>query len=225
MSGRILILGGGTIDYDFAKEYIQGQEFDAIVCADSGLDAAKKLGLDIDFLLGDFDSVQKDTLAGFMEANALHGGSTRFARYPAEKDYTDMHLILEWAVEQKPSGIIILGATGGRLDHLLANINILTLPLANNIPAYIIDRNNKLCLTGSRHVIKKEHNSPWKYISVYPLTDKVTGVSLSGVKYPLENALLEKGGSTTISNEFDEDASEAVISLDTGVLIIIQSGD
>lgn len=224
MAGKTLILGGGMVDYVFAKEYIQGQEFDTIVCADSGLDAAKRLGLDIDFLLGDFDSVQKDTLAQFMEENALHGNGTKFARYPSEKDYTDLHLILEWAVEQKPSEIIILGATGGRLDHLVANINILMLPLADNIPAYIVDRNNKLCLTGSRHVIKKEY-SRWKYISVYPLTDKVTGVSLSGVKYPLENAVLEKGGSTTVSNEFAENASEAVVSLDTGILIVIQSGD
>lgn len=224
MAGRTLILGGGMVDYAFVKEYIQGQEFDTIACADSGLDAAKKLGLGIDFLLGDFDSVQKDMLAQFMEENALHGGGTKFTKYPPEKDYTDMHLILEWAVGQKPSEIIILGATGGRLDHLVANINILMLPLAYNIPAYIVDRNNKLCLTGSRHVIKKEY-SRWKYISVYPLTDKVTGVSLSGVKYPLENAVLEKGGSTTVSNEFAVNASEAVVSLDTGILMVIQSGD
>ncbi len=108
MAGRTLILGGGVIDYGFAKEYIKGQKFGTIVCADSGLDAAIKLGLDIDFLLGDFDSVQKDTLARFMEENALDSSNTKFARYPAEKDYTDMHLILEWAVEQKPSEIIIL---------------------------------------------------------------------------------------------------------------------
>jgi len=224
MAGKTLILGGGTFDYAFAKEYIQGQMFDTVVCADSGLDAAKNLGLDIDFLLGDFDSVQKDTLAGFMEENALNGSNTKFARYPAEKDYTDMHLILEWAVEQKPSEIIILGATGGRLDHLVANINILMLPLANNIPAYIVDRHNKLCLTGNRHVIRRE-DGHWKYISVYPLTDKVTGVNLSGVKYPLEDAVLEKGGSTTVSNEFAKNASEAVVSLDTGILIVIQSKD
>lgn len=224
MAGRILILGGGIIDYGFAKEYIQGQKFDIIVCADSGLDAAKELGLDIDFLMGDFDSVHKDTLGRFMEENSLDGSNTKFARYPAEKDYTDMHLILEWAVEKKPSGIVILGATGGRLDHLIANINILMLPLENNIPAYIVDRNNKLCLIDSQYVIKREE-SRWKYISVYPLTDKVTGVSLNGVKYPLDNVELKKGGSTTVSNEFAADADKAVISLDTGILIVIQSGD
>lgn len=224
MAGRTLILGGGIIDYGFTKEYIKGQKFDTIACADSGLDAAKKLGLGIDFLMGDFDSVGEDTLDSFMKENPVCGSNTKFARYPVEKDYTDMHLILEWAVEKRPSEIIILGATGGRLDHLVANINILILPLKNNIPAYIVDRNNKLCLTDSQYIIKRE-DSQWKYISVYPFTDKVTGVTLSGVKYPLNNAVLKKGGSTTVSNEFATGSDKAVISLDTGILIVIQSGD
>ena len=207
MAGRVLILGGGTIDYGFAAGYLKDQEFDITACADSGLDAAKRLGIHIDFLLGDFDSVDKETLDGFMEETS--GGSTKFARYPAEKDYTDMHLVLEWAVGKKPSEIVILGATGGRLDHLVANINILLLPLKNNIPAYIVDKNNKLCLVNGR----------------YNITEEVSGLSLSGVKYPLDGVTVEKGGSMTVSNEFAEDAEEAVISLDKGILIVIQSAD
>lgn len=222
MAGRVLILGGGTIDYGFAAGYLKDQEFDITACADSGLDAAKRLGIHIDFLLGDFDSVDKETLDGFMEETS--GGSTKFARYPAEKDYTDMHLVLEWAVGKKPSEIVILGATGGRLDHLVANINILLLPLKNNIPAYIVDKNNKLCLVNGRYSIAR-NNAFGKYISVYPLTEEVSGLSLSGVKYPLDGVTVEKGGSMTVSNEFAEDAEEAVISLDKGILIVIQSAD
>lgn len=222
MAGRVLILGGGTIDYGFAAGYLKDQEFDITACADSGLDAAKRLGIHIDFLLGDFDSVDKETLDGFMEEAS--GGSTKFARYPAEKDYTDMHLVLEWAVYKKPSEIVILGATGGRLDHLVANINILLLPLKNNIPAYIVDKNNKLCLVNGRYSIVR-NNAFGKYISVYPLTEEVSGLSLSGVKYPLDGVTVEKGVSMTVSNEFAEDAEEAVISLDKGILIVIQSAD
>lgn len=254
MSGDILIIGGGTVSYSFAKEYIKHHKPGCVACADSGLDTAKKLGLSVDFLLGDFDSVKKETLGSFIE-ESLKDGSTRFEKYPPEKDYTDMHLILEWAVSQKPSGIVILGATGGRLDHLVANINMLMLPLENNIPAYIIDKNNKLCLVNGRYkdnrrsnsivtnssftnssftnsnltigkiTIKNKNNNYWKYISVYPLTEEVTGLNLSGVKYPLNNATVKKGTSMTISNEFAENAEEAVISLDKGILIVIQSRD
>lgn len=222
MAGRVLILGGGAIDYGFAAGYLKDQEFDSVACADSGLDAAKRLGIRTDFLLGDFDSVDKETLDSFMEETS--GNSTKFARYPAEKDYTDMHLVLGWVVERKPSEIVILGATGGRLDHLVANINILMLPLKNNIPAYIVDKNNKLCLVNSRYNIARE-DAFGKYISVYPLTEEVSGLSLSGVKYPLDGITLKKGGSMTVSNEFAEGAREVVISLDKGILIVIQSSD
>lgn len=224
MSGDILIIGGGTVCYSFAEEYIKHYKPGCVACADSGLDTAKKLGLSVDFLLGDFDSVQKETLGSFIE-ESLKDGSTKFEKYPPEKDYTDMHLVLEWAVSKEPSGIVILGATGGRLDHLVANINMLMLPLKNNIPAYIIDQNNKLCLVNGNFTIENKQNNYWKYISVYPLTEEVTGLSLSGVKYPLDNATVKKGTSMTISNEFAENAEEAVISLDKGILIVIQSKD
>ena len=222
MAGRVLIIGGGEIDYGFAGKYLKEHRFDSVACADSGLDAAKRLGLKAGFLLGDFDSVDKGTLGSFMEE--ARGNSSKFARYPAEKDYTDMHLVLEWVVDRKPSEIVILGATGGRLDHLVANINILILPLKNNIPAYIIDKNNKLCLVNGRYSIAKK-DAFGKYISVYPLTEEVSGLSISGVKYPLDGVTVKKGGSMTVSNEFAEEAEEAVISLGKGILIVIQSAD
>lgn len=234
MAGDILIIGGGMVDYGFAKEYITHHKPGCVACADSGLDTAKKLGLSVDFLLGDFDSVQKETLGSFIE-ESYKGDSKKFEEYPPEKDYTDMHLVLEWAVSKNPSGIVILGATGGRLDHLVANINMLMLPLQNNIPAYIIDQNNKLCLVNGRNnnsisangifTIENRQDNFWKYISVYPLTEEVTGLNLSGVKYPLNDATVKKGTSRTISNEFAEDASEAIISLDKGILMVIQSRD
>lgn len=223
MIGRTLIIGGGSIDYDFAKKYLIEQKFDSVVCADSGLDAAKKLGLNTSFLMGDFDSVKEETLSEFMETEVLNSG-TRYIQYPKEKDYTDMHLVLDWAVSQNPSEIVILGATGGRLDHFIANVNILMLPLKNNIPAYIVDKYNKLCLIDGEYQIKR--NNLWgKYISICPLTEKVIGVCLKGFKYPLVNETLEIGGSRTVSNEISSEADEAIISLTQGVLIVIESRD
>jgi len=224
MIGRTLILGGGKIDYSFAEEYLEGQKFDSIVCADSGLEAAERLGLNVSFLMGDFDSVDKNVLSGFLGKNSLDKKGTKYIKYPREKDYTDLHLALDWVVGQKPSGIIILGATGGRLDHFIANVNILMLPMKNNIPAYIVDPYNKLCLVDSRYRIKR--NALWgKYISLCPLTEEVTGVCLYGMKYPLDNAVLKIGESIAVSNEMAEGAEEAVITLDKGILIVIESKD
>ena len=129
MIGRTLILGGGETDYSFAETYLEGQKFDSVVCADSGLAAAKKLGLDVSFFMGDFDSVDKEVLAEYMEMGQTCEEGTKFIKYPEEKDYTDLHLVLEWVTGQQPSEIVILGATGGRLDHFIANVNILMLPM------------------------------------------------------------------------------------------------
>lgn len=217
MIGRTLIIGGGDIDYSFAKKYLLEQEFDSVVCADSGLDVADRLGLEVNFLMGDFDSVKEKTLSKFMEKNA-------YIKYPKEKDYTDMHLVLEWTLEQKPSQIVILGATGRRLDHFIANVNILVLALKHKIPTYIIDKYNKLCLINSEYMIYR-HSLWGKYISVYPFTEEATGVSLNGFKYPLVCETLQKGGSRTVSNELLDGADKAVISLDKGILIVIESKD
>lgn len=224
MIGRTLILGGGKIDYNFAEAYLTGQKFDSVVCADSGLAAAKKLGLDVSFFMGDFDSVDKEVLAEYMQMEKTCKEDTKFIKYPEEKDYTDLHLVLEWVTGKQPSEIIILGATGGRLDHFIANVNILMIPMKNNIPAYIIDPCNKLCLINGSYSIKR--NNLWgKYISLCPLTEKVTGVCLHGMKYPLDNAVLKIGESIAVSNEMAEEAEEALISLDNGILVVIESKD
>ena len=71
-----------------------------------------------------------------------------------------------------------------------------------------------------------KRSSLWrKYISLCPLTEKVTGVCLSGMKYPLTNAVLKIGESIAVSNEMAKDAEEAVISLDNGILVVIESKD
>ncbi|HBA97552.1 MAG TPA: thiamine diphosphokinase [Lachnospiraceae bacterium] len=223
MIGRTLIIGGGEIDYEFTADYLSKQKFDTVVCADSGLDAADRLGLNVNFLMGDFDSVEKETLSKFLELDC-QGDNTKYIKYPKEKDYTDMHLVLEWTTGRKPSEIVILGATGRRLDHFIANINILMLPLENNIPAYIIDKYNKICLADREHRISKE-NLWGKYISICPFTDKVTDVCLHGFKYPLTGETLRTGGSRTVSNELADGADEAIISLGEGILIVIESKD
>ena len=113
MLGNTLLIGGGQVDLAFAKEYIRKQGFDTVVCADSGLDAADRLALDVDYVMGDFDSVSTKIYQKY------HQMQTAFVSYPPEKDATDMQIVLEWAVEQGAEEIHILGATGKRLDHFL----------------------------------------------------------------------------------------------------------
>ena len=89
---------------------------------------------------GDFDSVSDEEWAEIQKEVA------ELAAFQPEKDETDMELALNWALGQMPESISVFGATGGRLDHMLANVQLLLKPLENEtrIPIEIIDERNIL---------------------------------------------------------------------------------
>lgn len=224
MSERFLILAGGEIDLAFAREYLSENTFDVVACADAGLEAAKTLALPVDYVMGDFDSVSGSVLDEYRHQNNLESREVRFVSYPAEKDDTDLHLVLNLAVEQRPEEIVILGATGRRLDHFLANVNILMEPLKKGIPAYIVDRHNKLYLLMHRREIHRSQMFG-KYISFLPLTERVRDVSLKGFRYELDCRDMVQGSSLGVSNEMAEGAETAVVDFSEGILIAVESRD
>lgn len=224
MIGKTLIIGGGEVNIEFAKIYLQGQDISTVVCADSGLDAAYKLGLAVDYAMGDFDSVSKEVLLKYKNQKTEHTNSTEFVQYPAQKDATDMHIVLDWVVDRLPSEITILGATGRRLDHFLANLNILMKPLSYGIPTYMVDEHNRLYLLDHSHIIRRE-DMFGKYISFIPLTEEVSAVYLRGFKYELDGQTLTLGDSIGVSNEIDENQEAALVEFGDGVLVAIESKD
>jgi len=88
----------------------------AVIAADGGLDRALALGLRVDVAIGDFDSVSSEALVRAKAAG------TRFVQHAKAKDATDLELALELAAASKPRRILLIGAEGGRLDHLLASL-------------------------------------------------------------------------------------------------------
>lgn len=224
MFGKTLIFSGGKINLDFAREYLSQYNFDTVVCADSGLETAYRLGVDVHFVMGDFDSVSPELLKQYQEKKIPGSEQIQFIQYPKEKDATDTHMVLDWVAEKFPAEIVILGATGGRIDHMLANINILMKPLSYGIPAYIVDENNRMYLLDHSHVIRREELFG-KYISLQPLTEEVFSVYLRGFKYELNGYTLTIGDSRGISNELKDDAEAALIEFGEGVLIVIESRD
>lgn len=223
MLGKTLIISGGVIDVDFAKEYLKGKQFNTVVCADSGLDSAYKLGLPVHYAMGDFDSVSEEILNRYQNGQ-MEGICTKFVSYPPEKDATDFHIVLEWVTEQFPEEILILGATGKRMDHFLASLNILMKPLSYGIPAYIVDKHNKIYMLNHSSVIHRK-NLFGKYLSLVPFTQEVTGVCLKGFKYELEDRTLTIGDSIGVSNELGEEKESALIKFEEGILVIVESND
>ena len=224
MLGKVLLITGGKVNMDFAEEYTASQEYDTVVCADSGLNTAYRLGMPVHYFMGDFDSVSPEILEAYREGKVEGSEHCEWVRYPKEKDYVDTQLVLEWILEKGADEITFLGATGGRLDHFLANINILMLALKQKVPAYIVDSRNRIRLTDSTLSIERQ-DMYGKYLSLLPLTSTVTGVTLRGLKYLIEDYTLEVGIARAISNEIDETSDKAEILLRTGVLIVVESKD
>ena len=150
---KILIISGGSIDEMWGRKWVADYEPDYCIAADSGLVMADKLGLTVDLLLGDYDSVDKKIFEKY-------NGNTKTITYPCEKDYTDTHLALKKAIEKikklqdtskdsTEDEIAIIGATGTRYDHAFTNIFVLDESLEAGIRCAIYDKNNKLYPLGA----------------------------------------------------------------------------
>ncbi len=211
---EILVVAGGRIKPLFLQNIIDERKR-YIIGVDKGLEILDRLGVEANLAVGDFDSVSFD-----IKQKYLNRENTVLLN--AEKDYSDTHIAILEALKQKPDTIIIAGATGGRIDHMLANISLLGICEAENVFAYIIDEYNKIRITNKPVSIKKT-SCYGKYISLIPYTDKVTGVNLSGFKYKLTDATLVRDETIGISNEIERE--EGFITFKSGRLIVIESKD
>ena len=70
MLGKTILFSGGKYDIAFIKQYLVDMSFDTVACADSGLEAAHAVGVNVDYIMGDFDSVSQETLAEYRRNNA-----------------------------------------------------------------------------------------------------------------------------------------------------------
>ncbi len=212
MQQRIVICTGGELGA-WATEWIQSS--DLLIGADSGARFLVEHGYRPDIAIGDFDSVTAEELV------AIHSKSGRvMACDPIDKDYTDTEMAFRLALDMKPREVVLLGALGTRFDHSLANVYLLALAGEQSIPAFIIDGHNKITLIDtSTEVTKADYPS----VSLLPLSSIVTGITLTGFQYPLEDATLRIGQSLGISNVLLEE--QGTIELSSGRLLVIQSRD
>lgn len=120
------------------------------------------------------------------------------------------------------SELLILGATGGRIDHLWANVQILTIPFRAGIDARILDPRNSIRLIGGTTVLKKDEvYGP--YFSLFPLGQEVYGFNIQGAKYPLRNHTLTPYDSLCVSNQLEAD--EVTVSFSAGIVILMETRD
>ncbi len=209
-----LIVTGGTVSRSVFEAVLLKYNFETVISCDKGLEACHDMGIMPDIVIGDFDSADS-TLVDF------YRDKTEFIDLDTHKDFTDTHVAVKYVLEHEYDEVVMLGATGTRLDHTMANIGLLKLFVTNNIKAYIIDENNRISMHNKPCSILK--TDEYKYVSLVPYTERVTGLSLKGFYYECENAVLSIGESLGISNEIME--RQCHIDFSDGLLIVIESHD
>lgn len=180
---------------------------------DHGVVLLLKAGIMPKYTYGDFDSISEEE-SGYIKKH------TNIDPVPKEKDDTDLALCLMDLVSRGYESIHIYGATGGRMDHALGNIQLLMHEALKGTKIKIIDDQNVISLLqeGNHEVSRQEG---MKYISFLPFNVETT-LSLDGFLYNLDNQPLKFGTTLTISNEFIKNNGDVYTDND---ILMIQSRD
>ena len=222
---KVLIITGGRIDDDFASSFLIKNVYDEVIAVDGGLAFADRSRLRITHLVGDFDTIDPVVLEKYRyrEDICVH-------QYVPEKDYTDTDIAVKLAIaliQEKQeicgdSEIHLLGATGTRLDHVMANLQMLKNIMEAGIRGVIIDAYNSIeMICGSTSL--KRSDVFGTYMSLVPASQKLAGLTLEGFKYPLEKAETYFGESLCVSNELIKE--EGRITIEEGMAWMILSRD
>ena len=214
---KYVIVSGGHIDDAFALDWLEQNEYDCMIAADSGMDFLHRNEIVPDIIAGDFDSADTDSVAYFQGLNNVH-----IIKLNPVKDDTDTEFVIREAIRRGATEITVLGATGTRLDHVLANVNLLGIGLEEDVLIELVDEHNRIRMIDSCVEIKKEEQFG-SFLSVLPVKGDAKGVTLEGMKYPLQNADIACFSSLGVSNEITDEVAK--VSVEQGVLLVIESRD
>ncbi len=163
---------------------------DLIVAIDGGLVALDKFGILPDFIVGDMDSIPKELLQEYQQKGC------ELLTAPAEKNETDAMLALDEVIARGGKEIVFLGATGGRIDHLLSNLMLLKRAYCKSVLLTIEDELQQIELHKGSFEIRGEVGQT---VSIIPVNERAV-VNASGVYYPLDNLELCNDKPRGVSN-------------------------
>lgn len=187
MDTVLIFTGGEPPGPGLAEEL---PEADLVVAADSGYDQAVKAGFPVDVLVGDMDSIVTDLLPGHLIVE----------RHAPDKDATDLELALARVLEHRPDRMVVVGGSGGRVDHEIATAQLLCSDrwLAVDEIDWVTNRGWAHVIRGRRIV----HGDTGDLISLIPIGGPVTGVHTEGLRWNLVDATMPPGTTWGVSNEF-----------------------
>ena len=202
MEKRCLIISGG--EYSAVNDYTEG---DFVIACDLGCAHAERLGVPVNLAMGDFDSYK-----GEISAPEVY-------RCRPEKDDTDTMIAVKKALSLGYKHLSLRCALGGRLDHLIANLQTAAFAAQHGAVLDIRDEGNYLLslLPGKTRLPR----IPGWSLSFFALNGPAEGVSLRGVKYELSDYTLTGSFPIGVSNEWE--AEEAEIEFKSGIVAAVMS--
>ncbi|AWZ48715.1 thiamine diphosphokinase [Hathewaya limosa] len=209
----IIISGGTEPSLELLKDNLKGKY--VLIASDSGANVTYKYGLCPSIIVGDLDSIKESVKEYYSNQGC------KFIKFNPEKDFTDTELAIKEITKKNIDEIILLGCTGTRLDHVLANLGLLIDYHKKGYKIKLVDDNNEVKVCEKSLSIKGEKG---KLFSVQAFKETVSNLSIRGAKYELENYNLEPGSPLTVSNEFLND-KDIKITFNSGNLLLIYPKD
>ena len=140
-------------------------------------------------------------------------------RLPCEKDDTDTLAALKEGMRRGYRDFRIYAGTGGRLDHTLANIQCLVYLKNRDAVGYLVDGSGMMLVIQNETIRFQEGLEG--YLSLFSLVEESRGITLEGLKYPLNNAVIRNEFPIGISNEFTGEA--AAVTVEDGTVLCMVS--
>jgi|SRR5215207_7573202 len=206
---RIIIFANGEMpNPDRARSLLQNDDY--IICADGGTRHALTLNVRPDLIIGDMDSAEKEQVQKLQE----HDVSIEL--FPHDKNETDLELAINHALELGPKQIIIIAALGGRLDHTLGNVALLTDVRLSTFDVRLDDGVEEILLCRGQVQV---HGRSGDIVSLIPWQGAVSEVQTTNLKWALHKETLYPDKTRGISNEMTDNT--ASISIGLGLLLVV----
>lgn len=214
---KAIIISGGELEEGFVEKILSENEGASIVGVDRGVEYLYHHQIKPNYIVGDFDSIAPEIIKYYKtETNVA------IREYNPAKDESDTEMAIRIAITIGNAEIYILGATGGRIDHLWANVQSLAIACKFNVKAYILDPQNRIFVTDKPCQLKKSE-AYGKYLSVFSLSGEIFDFNMKGTKWPLEHHVLRPTDSLTVSNRFEDEIVE--IDFIGGMIVVMETKD
>ncbi|MBI4393423.1 MAG: thiamine diphosphokinase [Euryarchaeota archaeon] len=207
---RILVVLGGESPRRADLRRAAASAF--VIAADSGAEHLERVGLTPDLVVGDLDSIRRETIA------RLRSKGVPCVRFPRRKGATDGDLAIAEALRRGPRELVVAAAWGDRPDHSLANVALLERASRRGLAVRGIEARARFHLLSPRRTVRIGEPRG-TLVSVVPLSSRLMGLTLSGFEWDLRRASVRRGETLTMSNIVR--SRRATASLERGSALLV----